>query len=51
MKTKYEIISNFLFPKFSQPKEIRFAKLFSLNFKNNINKYSISLEKNRKRRR
>ena len=43
MKTKYEIISHFLFPKFSQPKESRFVKLFSLNFKNN--KYSISLEK------
>ncbi len=43
MKTKYEIISNFLFPKFSQPKESRFGKLFSLNLKNN--KYSISLEK------
>ena len=50
MKTKYEIISNFLFPKFSSPKESRFLKFFSsLSHNNNHNKqfneYSISIEK------
>ncbi len=50
MKTKYEIISNFLFPKFTQPKQSRFLKFFSSlshNHKDNIqfNHYSISLEK------
>ena len=29
MKTKYEILSDFLFPKFSHPKESRFIKDFS----------------------
>ena len=50
MKTKYEIISNFLFPKFTQPKQSRFLKFFSSlshNHNDNIqfNHYSISLEK------
>ena len=50
MKTKYEIISNFLFPKFTQPKQSRFLKFFSSlshNHKDNIqfNHYSISLKK------
>ena len=50
MKTKYEIISNFLFPKFTQPKQSRFLKFFSsLSHNNNHNKqfneYSISIVK------
>lgn len=50
MKTKYEIISNFLFPKFSSPKESRFLKFFSsLPNKNKhytlFNQYSISIDK------
>jgi len=50
MKTKYEIIVSFLFPKFKQPKQSRFLKFFSsLNDNNNQNKqfnqYSISIEK------
>jgi RNA recognition motif-containing protein len=50
MKTKYEIISNLLFPKFSQTKESRFLKFFSsLSEKNKTQKhynyYYISIEK------
>ena len=50
MKTKYEIISNFLFPKFTQPKQSRFLKFFSsLSHYHNdniqFNQYLISLEK------
>jgi RNA recognition motif-containing protein len=49
MKTKYEIISNLLFPKFSQTKESRFLKFFSsLSEKNKTQKhynyYYISIE-------
>ena len=40
MKTKYEIISKLLFPKFSQPKESRFLKFFSsINDKNKNHKH------------
>jgi RNA recognition motif-containing protein len=50
MKNKYEIISHFLFPKFTQAKESRFINFFSsLSYKkkynNHLNQYSISLEK------
>ena len=50
MKTKYEFISIFLFPKFSKPKESRFLNFFStLSNKNkhylHFNQYSISMEK------
>ena len=50
MKTKYEIISKLLFPKFSQPKESRFLKFFSsINDKNKNHKHFnhnwISIEK------
>ena len=50
MKTKYEIISNLLFPKFSQTKESRFLKFFSsINDKNKNHKHFnhnwISIEK------
>ena len=50
MKTKYEIISNLLFPKFSQPRESRFLIFFSsLSDKNKTHKqYNykyISIEK------
>ena len=47
--SKYLIISNFLFPKFTQPKESRFASFFSYIKKTNKIKnykyYSISFEK------
>ena len=50
MKNKYEIISHFLFPKFTQAKESRFINFFSsLSYKkkynNHLNQYFISLEK------
>ena len=50
MKNKYEIISHFLFPKFTQAKESRFINFFSsLSYKKkynyHLNQYSISLEK------
>ena len=50
MRTKYEILINLLFPKYSQPSESRFINSFSyLNNKKNSNKnqssFSISFEK------
>ena len=50
MKTKYEILSDFLFPKFSHPKESRFIKDFTKfsNKKitnNRFTNFTISLEK------
>ena len=47
--SKYDIISNFLFPKFNQPKESRFKIFFSsiqnVSEKAKTNNYSISFEK------
>ena len=47
--SKYDIISNFLFPKFNQPKESRFKIFFSsiqnVPQKAKTNNYSISIEK------
>ena len=49
MRTKYDILLKFLFPKFSQPIQSRFVNFFSFSNKNTINKnkvsFIISLEK------
>jgi RNA recognition motif-containing protein len=49
MRTKYDILLKFLFPKFSQPIQSRFENFFSFSNKSTINKnkvsFIISLEK------
>ena len=42
MRTKYDILLKFLFPKFSQPIQSRFVNFFSFSNKNTINKNKVS---------